>query len=136
MRNLATGLLIGLVLLGCDPVRGEQVPIRTATADEQPGYATFANTVADVAADPETGTPVIANDAEPMRWPYGYTAWHVGPETEVLDASGKRILVTGRRYHLYRGQGGDSPSVILRVEPCPPGTCETLGFYLGDYPMQ
>src|SRR5690349_4544675 len=115
MRNLAMSLVIALVLLGCDAPRGAQVPIRTATADENPGYGTFANNVVDVAADPETGAPETGS----WRWPYGYTAWRFGSETEVLDASGTRVLVTGHRYHLYLGQGGDwsSVPVIVRVEP-------------------
>ena len=117
-----------LCLLGCgaEPPRGEQVSIRTATAEEPPGYATFANQVADVAADPETGTP----DTGSWRWPTGYTAWRFGSETEVLDASGTRVLVTGHRYHLYLG--GPWSDVIVRVEPCPPGTCAVLGFHLDN----
>jgi len=130
MRRIAIGLGLAVSLLGCsgEPPRGEQVPIRTATAGEDPGHATFANLVVDVVADPETGTPVIKNDAEPMRWPSGYTAWRWGSETEVLDASGKRVLVTGHRYRLYLGH--PLKSVIVIVETCPPGTCAVLGFHL------
>ena len=130
MRHVAVGLGLAASLLGCSgqTPRGEQVTIRTATGEESPGYATFANVVVDVVADPETGTPVIENDAEPMRWPSGYSAWRSGSETEVLDASGKRVLVTGHRYRLYLGY--PLASVIVRVETCPPGTCAVLGFHL------
>ena len=115
MRTLLTNLVLGLSLLGCGAPRGEQVTIPTIRADEDPGYSSFANTVADVIADPETGVPVVAKGADPLKWLPGYTAWRLGSETEVLDATGKRVLVTGHRYHLYLGIGGES--AVLRVAP-------------------
>lgn len=134
MRRIAIGLGLAVALLGCSGLtpRGEPVPIRTATADESPGHATFANVVVDVVADPKTGTPVNESGGDPLRWPNGYTAWRSGSETEVLDASGNRALVTGHRYRLYLGQ---TSTVIVRVEPCPPGTCAVLGFHLGAFPI-
>ncbi|HET7182811.1 MAG TPA: hypothetical protein VFI15_11315 [Candidatus Limnocylindrales bacterium] len=133
VRILLTSLVLGLALLGCAAPRGEQVTIRTIRADEDPGYGSFANTVADVIADPVTGAPVVAQGADPLKWPAGYTAWRVGPETEVLDETGELVLVTGHRYHLYFGIGG--VSAVLRVEDCPPGSCPKLGFYLGNFPQ-
>ncbi|HJP90283.1 MAG TPA: hypothetical protein VJ850_14710 [Candidatus Limnocylindrales bacterium] len=135
MRRLLLGLVVALGVLGCATAapRGEQVTLRTLRAGEDPGYGSFANTVADVTADPETGAPVVTNGADPLIWPTGYTAWRVGTETEVLDESGNRVLVTGQRYHLYMGIGG--ASAVLRVEACPSGSCPTLGFYLGDFPQ-
>ena len=133
MRRIAIGLGLALSLLGCGALtpRGEQVPLLT---DELSGYATFVNVVIDVVADPETGTPIIEYpQGAPMRWPTGYTAWRVGSETEILNPSGNRVLVTGQRYRFYPAPdslwtepqpGRYIPGpyrIIAQVEPCPPG---------------
>src|SRR3954451_22809555 len=131
VRALLTSLVLGLSLLGCAAPRGEQVTIPTIRADEDPGYLSFANTLADVIADPNTGAPVLTKGADPLKWPPGYTAWRAGVETEVLDETGKRVLMTGHRYHLYLGIGGES--AVLRVEECPSGSCPKQGFYLGNF---
>jgi hypothetical protein len=36
-----------------------------------------------------------------MTWPKGFTAWRVGSEVEVLDGTGKQVLITGRRYMFH-----------------------------------
>lgn len=140
MRRIAA-VGLALLLVGCggapEAGRGEQVPLLT---EERPGYdtyATFVNTVIDVVADPATGTPVIEFNGLPMRWPKGYTAWRVGPETEVLDPAGNRVLVTGQRYRLYPGWTPEAYSIVAHVEPCPPslfGSTCVLGVHQqGDY---
>lgn len=140
---------LALLLAGCGaPVatRGEQVALLTA---EQAGYATFVNVVIDVVADPETGTPIIDMHGVPMRWPIGYTAWRVGSETEVLDTSGNRVMVTGKRYRFYPAPDllGSEPQpgvyipgpyrIIAYIEPCPPGlfgpSCVLGVHQQGDY---
>ena len=153
MRRIAIGLGLALSLLGCSapapmpaPTRGAQVPLLT---DEPAGPATFVNVVIDVVADPVTGTPIIELRGAPVRWPTGYTAWHFGSETEVLDPNGKRMLVTGQRYRFYPARDGlgSEPQpgvyvpgpyrVIAYVEPCPPdpsGSTCVLGWHQqGDY---
>ena len=113
MRRIAIGFAVAVSLLGCSaeaPSRGAQVSLPTT---EHAGFATFVNVVMDVVADPETGTPILELDGAPMRWPAGYTAWRVGSETEVLDASGARVLVTGQRYRFY-----PAPD-LLGSEPAP-----------------
>ena len=151
LRRIAIALGLALSLLGCsgatpapEPSRGEQVPLLTA---EQSGYATFVNVVMDVVADTETGAPIIELDGAPMRWPPGYTAFRVGSETEVLDANGDRVLVTGQRYRLYPASDllGSEPEpgryipgpyrIIAFVEPCTPdffGTTCKLGHHQQD----
>ena len=134
---MALGLGLALSLLGCglaptpEPSRGAQVPLLTS---RETGYPTFVNVVIDVVADPETGTPVLVeSDGEPLRWPNGYTAWRVGSQTEVLDTSGNRVLVTGQRYRFY--PGFPWALVIAYVEPCPPdffGTTCVLGWHQQD----
>jgi hypothetical protein len=133
MLRVVASLALAVSLLGCAALRGEQVPIPTIRSDEDPGYASFANTVADVTADPETGAPVVTSGGDLLKWPPGYTAWRVGTETEVHDETGKRVLVTGDRYHLYLGIGGKS--AVLSVEKCAPESCPKLGFYLGNFPQ-
>jgi hypothetical protein len=151
MRRIAIGLGLALSLLGCSgptptPTRGAQVPILT---DELSGPASFVNVVIDVVADPGTGTPIIEMDGAPARWPTGYVAWRVGSETEVLDPSGNRVLLTGQRYRFYPAPDllGSEPQpgvylpgpyrIIAYVEPCPPdvfGSTCVLGFHQqGDY---
>lgn len=136
---------LALLLAGCGaapspaPSRGAQVPLLTA---EESGSGSFVNVVMDVVADPETGAPIIELDGAPMRWPPGYTAWRVGSETEVLDANGGRVLVTGQRYRFYPASDllGSEPQrgvyipgpyrIIAYVEPCTPdffGTTCKLG---------
>jgi hypothetical protein len=56
--------------------------------------------VADVIADPTTGTPVLRGGGYDVRWPKGFTAWRAGSEVEVLDASGAVVLTTGARYSI------------------------------------
>jgi hypothetical protein len=137
MHRIAT-VSLALLLAGCgaarEASRGEQVPLLT---DEAPPYTTFVNTVIDVAADPETGTPIIEYHGLPMRWPNGYTAWRVGSETEVLDPNGKRVVVTGQRYRFYPGYSETAYGVIGYVEPCPPGlfgqTCVLGVHQQGDW---
>jgi hypothetical protein len=94
------------------------------------------NVVVDVVADPQTGTPIIELGGRTMRWPNGYTAWRFGSETEVLDGSGKRVLVTGHRYRIFPGYSVDYYPPIFSVEPCPPdpsGTTCVLGAHVeGD----
>jgi hypothetical protein len=113
------------------------------------GYATFVNVVIDVVADPETGTPIIEMHGVPMRFPTGYTAWRVGSETEVLDPSGNRVVVTGQRYRFYPGSDllGSEPQpgvyvpgpyrTIAFIEPCPPNlfgpTCVLGVHQQGDW---
>jgi hypothetical protein len=148
MYRIAT-LGLALLLAGCGAApgatRGEQVPLLTHEGPH--GFATFVNVVVDVVADPETGTPIIEFDGVPTRWPSGYTAWRVGSETEVLDANGNRVLVTGQRYRFYPAPDllGSEPQpgvyipgpyrIIAGVEPCSPDlfgrTC-VLGFHQQD----
>jgi hypothetical protein len=149
MHRIAT-VGLALLLAGCGAApevsRGEQVPLLT---DEAATYATFVNVVIDVVADPETGTPIIELGGAPMRWPTGYTAWRVGSETEVLDRSGNRVVLTGQRYRFYPAPDllGSEPQpgryipgpyrIIALVEPCPPdlfGSTCVLGVHQqGDW---
>lgn len=149
MHRIAT-VGLALLLAGCgaapQATRGMQVPLLTA---EESGFATFANVVMDVVADPATGTPIIELDGAPMRWPPGYTAWRVGSETEVLDANGTRVLVTGGRYRFYPASDllGSEPEpgryvpgpyrIIAFVEPCTPDffgtTCKLGSHQQGDW---
>jgi hypothetical protein len=153
MRRSAIGLGLALSLFGCAaptptpaPTRAAQVALLTA---EQSGYSSFFNVVMDVVADPETGTPIIELNGAPMRWPTGYTAWRVGSETEVLDANGNRVLVTGQRYRFYPSPDllGSEPEpgryipgpyrIIASVEPCTPDlfgtTCKLGPHQQGDW---
>ena len=121
MRLLITALTLSLSLIGCgaSTPRGEQVQLPTEKAAKGFGNGSvLMHEVIDVVADPQTGTPVIANGNGPMRWPEGFTAWRVGSEVEVLDPAGNRVLITGGRY-LFRSSTWMSYWVISDVEPCP-----------------
>ncbi len=151
MRRLAMVLGLALSVLGCSgpapASRGAQVPLLTVPQADT--YASFFNVVIDVVADPQTGTPIIDLHGVPMAWPTGYTAWRVGSETEVLDRSGNRVVVTGQRYRFYPGPDllGSEPQpgvyvpgpyrIIAHVEACPPdigGTTCVLGAHQqGDW---
>lgn len=122
MRNLITSLVFGLVLLGCgaQTPRGEQVPllIDDREINDLSGGGILMNMVIDVVADPNTGTPDISTTEGPMTWPKGFTAWRVGSEVEVLDATGRQVLITGQRYMFHTGTY-PGPWGISGVKLCP-----------------
>lgn len=121
MARSAAALALALFLAGCSSERGEQVPLATS----EPGVCcVLLYSVADVVADPTTGTPIDKATGRPFKWPAGYTAWRAGTETEVLDASGNVVLRTGGRY--YMSPNSTYPwDVIGEVRPCP--HCELRG---------
>ena len=129
MRRGTATLVLALCLLGCSgsASRGEQVPLNTdATVTTYGEYCILMHEVADVTADPTTGTPVLKGGDFPVRWPKGFTAWRAGNEVEVLDASGRFVLRTGARYSICPSDYL-SGWIVGGVTPCP--DCP-LGFEL------
>jgi len=61
--------------------------------------------VLDVAADPAVGT-IDEATGEQLKWPLGFTGWHVGPEVEVRDTAGNVVLTTGGRYRISPANNG------------------------------
>ena len=101
MRRVTAALLLALAICvvgyGALTQRGAQVPLPTdETAHD--GACVLLFQVVDVIANPTSGTPSIASTDAPLMWPKGYTAWRVGSEVEVLDATGNSVLTTGGRY--------------------------------------
>jgi hypothetical protein len=101
--------------------------------------------VADVIADPTSGTPIDAATGKAFAWPKGFTARRAGSEVAVLDAAGNVVLITGQRYrvcpsvddtNLGSGQAARSSGggwVIGEVDQC--GGCELGGYgYPFDLP--
>ena len=103
------------------------MPLNTdATVTTYGEYCVLMHEVADVTADPTTGTPVLKGGDIPVRWPKGFTAWRAGNEVEVLDASGRFVLRTGARYSICPSEYL-SGWIVGMVKPCP--DCP-LGFEL------
>jgi hypothetical protein len=134
---------LALSLLGCGAggtgaSPGGPVPL--LTVETQTGFGSCVLDpfyVADVIADPTTGTPSDAATGEPFAWPKGFTARRAGFEVEVVDQAGNVVLMTGRRYRvcpapddtgfpwdLARSSGG--AWVLGRVEECT--GCELEGY--------
>ena len=95
MRHVIAAVMLALCFAGCGAPSGGQVPIRTV---EGQTCCWLSYLVVDVVADPTTGTPTDKATGRPVTWPAGYTAWRAGPETEVRDAAGNVVLITGGRY--------------------------------------
>ena len=103
MIRVVTLLALSLGLLGCAPgaPRDEPVPLLTVETQTRFGFCVLdAFYVSDVIADPTSGVPTDAATGESFAWPKGFTARRAGSEVEVIDAAGKVVLMTGRRYRV------------------------------------
>jgi hypothetical protein len=127
MRQVAIGLAVAALLLGCGTSNGEQVPLTTAQV-LIPDSCWLVYRVVDVIADPTVGT-VVKGDGSPLRWPSGFTGWRVGSEVEVHDGAGKVVLTTGGRYRISPANNGGpyDPNDFVAgcIQPCP--DCELGG---------
>ena len=139
MLRVVTSLALSLGLLGCAPGTPRSGPVPLVTVET---HASFGSCVldpfyvADVIADPTSGTPSDAATGESFAWPKGFTARRAGFEVEVLDPAGNVVLTTGRRYRVCpavddigssstaRSSGG--AWVIGRAEECM--GCELEGY--------
>jgi|SoiMethySBSTD1v2_1073268.scaffolds.fasta_scaffold1217093_2 hypothetical protein len=111
-RSALAALAVTLLLSACSSARGTPVPIKTLDAQT---CCWLSFSVVDVVADPSSGVPVNKATGEPFVWAAGFTAWRVGAEVEVRDASGTVVLTTGGRYWI-------SPTypdyAVGEVKPC------------------
>ena len=129
MRRIATTLVLALGLAGCG---GQQVPLVIEETGGQ--LVCFGDLwlIADVIADPTTGTPTDAATGEPFEWPDGYTARRVlFGEVEVLDPQGMVVLTTGARYAMCPAWYLDA-WVIVGASPCPGGELGTFQSLRGN----
>lgn len=158
MRRVALSVALVLSLLGCHG-GGASAPSAASTSGPVPLVTVEAQTsfgvgqcvldlryVADVIADPQSGTPIDAATGESfLAWPKGFTARRAGSEVEVLDAEGNVVLVTGRRYRVcpafdainpgsgLHAQSSGGAWVIGMVDECM--DCELGGYgYPFDHP--
>ncbi len=117
MRRITATLALALCVLGCGPT-GEQVPLTTL---EGQTCCLLSYEVVDLVAHPTHGVVSKGSD-QPYRWQAGYTAWRVGSEVEVRDASGWVVLRTPGRFRIV-------PTwpdwAVGEIAPCP--SCELGG---------
>lgn len=118
MHRIAITLALALGLAGC----GGQVPLVTR-GDDGPGCLGDLWFIADVIADPISGTPTDAATGEPFTFPNSFTARRGLFEVEVLDAQARVVLTTGGRYSMCPGVGllDGKGWVIGAAQPCPGG---------------
>ena len=98
-RAVIGALALALVLVGCSaPELPEgQVPLLTGV-DPNICYAGGeSGETGLLVVDPKYGTRF---NGKPVAWANGFTARRAGAEVEVLDAKGKVVATTGRRYHI------------------------------------
>jgi hypothetical protein len=101
--RVVTSLALALGLLGCAlrPPPGEPVPLLTVETQTSFGSCVLdLFYVADVIADPTTGTPTDAATGESFAWPKGFTARRARSEVAVFDPAGNVVLMTGQRYRM------------------------------------
>lgn len=158
MRRVALSVALVLSLLGCDmggasapsaPPASGPVPLVTVETPTSFGVGQCVldlRYVADVIADPQSGTPIDAATGKSfLAWPKGFTARRAGSEVEVLDVAGNVVLVTGRRYRVCPAYDAINPGsglhaqssggawVIGMVDEC--AGCELGGYgYPFDFP--
>jgi hypothetical protein len=102
VKRLAAILVLALSLLGC---QSEKVHLAVNSTDA-PGCILIGAT-GTLIVDPKYGTALDTgnasvgdHDVNPIIWPAGFSARRVGSEVEVLDATGKVVATTGRRYEI------------------------------------
>src|SRR4051794_21734770 len=104
LNRVAIAVALELSLLGCGPRgAGEGGPVPLLTVETQTSFGSCVLDlfyVADVIADPTSGTPTDAATGEPFAWPKGFTARRAGPEVEVFNRGGNVVLTTGTRYRM------------------------------------
>jgi hypothetical protein len=102
-RLLAAALAVAFLAAGC---AGRPVSLLTGNGpfNRDEGYVgCYTNfAVGDLVVDPAFGTAIVegTHAAAPVMWPVGYTGRQSGSVVEVLDASGKVVAATGRRYQI------------------------------------
>src|SRR5262245_51550490 len=81
------------------------------TVESQTGSACVLDLfdVADVIADPTSGTPTNAATGEALAWPNGFTARRAGSDVAVLNSEGTIVLTTGRRYRMCPAADSTKP---------------------------
>ena len=155
MLRVVISIALAMSLLGCyggsasAPTASPSGPVPLLTVETQTrfgGCVLDAFYVADVIADPTTGTPTDATTGKSfLAWPKGFTARRAGSEVEVLDPAGNVVLTTGQRYRVCPAPDYTNPSsgqyarssgggwVIGMVDECM--GCELGGYgYPFDFP--
>jgi hypothetical protein len=155
MHGVAIGVALMLSLVGCygggtsapsASRAGGPIPLLTVETQKSFGGCVLdLYYVADVIADRTSGVPIDAATGKSFAWSEGFTARPAGTEVEVLDAAGKAVFTTGRRYRMCpapddtrEGSGvyAQSPGggwVIGMVDECT--GCELGGYgYPFDHP--
>jgi hypothetical protein len=97
MRLATVTLALALCVLGCGPAPGgEPVQLLTGVNSCYAGGEQGGEGV--LVADPEYGTRF---EGRPVVWPVGFTGVRLaGGEVAVLNAEGKVIATSGRRYYM------------------------------------
>jgi hypothetical protein len=120
VRRTVSVLVLALSLLGCGVQQQPLITVEVLVPDSC--WLLFR--VLDVVADPAVGT-IDKATGEPLKWPAGFTGWHVGLEVEVRDTTGRAVLRTGGRYRISPANNGGpwDPetgwSIAGCVTPCP-----------------
>jgi hypothetical protein len=127
--------------LSAGPSASRNGPVSLVTVETQTSFGSCVLDlfyVADVIADPTSGTPSDAATGESFAWPKGFIARRAGSEVEISDPKGNVVLRTGRRYRMCPapdetmvglGLAAQSPRgawVIGKVEECM--GCELEGY--------
>jgi hypothetical protein len=97
MRSLATVLVLGLCLLGCD---NTPVPVQVLTGVSGCYLGGEGGAAGTLLADPDYGTSF---NGMPVMWPVGFKGVRVGSELVVLNATGTVVATTGKEYYISHG---------------------------------
>ncbi len=113
-------MALALCLAGCDKSSIDRVDLLTGVDGCYAGGAV--GTAGPLVADPEFGTRF---NGKPAMWPLGYTGRRVGAEVAVLDASGRVVAMTGRRYYFSQAfvENRETVQRMQSLDAVPVGDC-------------
>ena len=117
-----TALALAMCLAGCDSEDSSGGPVELLTGVDSCYAGGAGGTVGPLIADPDYGTRF---NGKPAMWPLGYTGFRVGSEVAVVDAAGRVVATTGRRYYFSQAfvSKPENVKLMMSLGAVPVGYC-------------